>query len=130
MIDAGEYREKNKKPLKTEIAEVEARLSQRWADTRIHASAVGDDLRMKLSSPYTLIGAAGVGFGIAWYYHQREPRAEREARSDRRAERAQPDQGASMMTMLLNGLNLAGMVISLFPPNATSGSGETENDPR
>ena len=128
MIEAGEHRDENTKPLKAEIAEVEARLAQRWTDTRIHASAVGNDLRGKLSSPYTLIGAAGVGFGIAWYYQQREPRTEREPRPDPR--RTEPDQGASMMTTLLNGLNLAGMIISMFPTNATSGSGETENDPR
>ena len=128
MIEAGEHRDENAKPLKAEIAEVEARLSERWKDTRIHATALGNDLREKLSSPYTLIGAAGVGFGIAWYYHHREPRVEREARPDPR--RTEPDQGASMMATLLNGLNLAGMIISMLPANATSGSGETENDPR
>jgi hypothetical protein len=129
MIEAGEHRDENRKPLKAEIAEVEARLSRRWAETRIHAAAVGDDVRAKLTSPYTLLGAAGVGFGIAWYYQQREPRPkEREPREERR--QSESEEGPSMMTTLLNGLNLAGMVISLFPTNATSGSGETENDPR
>ena len=129
MIEAGEHRDEKRKPLKTEIAEVEARLERRWADTRLHAAAVGDSVRANLASPYTLIGAAGLGFGIAWYYQQREPKPKvREPQFEQ--PRAGPDEGASMLTTLLNGLNLAGMVISLFPTHAGSGSGDAESDPR
>ena len=129
MIEAGEHHDEKRKPLKAEIAEVEARLERRWADTRLHAAAVGDNVRAKLASPYTLIGAAGLGFGIAWYYQQREPKPKVRERHYERSSAA-PEEGASMMTTLLNGLNLAGMVISLFPTHAGSGSGDAETDPR
>lgn len=129
MIEAGEHRDENRKPLKAEIAEVEERISRRWTDVRVHAGAVGDTLRVKLSSPFTLIGAAGLGFGIAWYYQQREPKPpDSEPRREPR-DADESDRGASLMTTLLNGLNLAGMVISMLPANAASGS-DAESDPR
>jgi hypothetical protein len=130
MIEAGEHRDERQKPIKSEIAEIEARLLQRWADTRLHASVVGNSLRDKLTSPYTLIGAAGVGFGIAWYYQQRDP-PPKVKKPEPRRDSSGPDEGVSMLTTILNGLNLAGMVISMFPTDGQrSAAGSAEADPR
>jgi hypothetical protein len=130
MIDAGEHRDERQKPIKNEIAEVEARLHRRWLDTRVHASEVGNSLRDTLSSPYTLIGAAGVGFGVAWYYQQRDPVPRAKKPEPIRGSSGQ-DEGTSMLTTILNGLNLAGMVISMFPTDGQRApAGSAKADPR
>lgn len=105
----------------TEIGAVEQRLHRRWGDTRLHAAAVNHDVRQVLSSPFALIGAVGLGFGVAWFF----PRAKPEPADSGR------DKGASATSSILNALNLAGMVMSMFPASGPeSGAADPADDPR
>src|SRR5689334_22991745 len=90
----------------TEIDAVEKRLYRRRADLRAHAGIVGQEVRVKLSSPVALIGAVGLGFAVAWFFPKR--RAPEPADSPN-------DAGAATTSSILNLLNLAGMALSLFP---------------
>ena len=102
-----------------EIENVEARLLQRRADVRRHAAAVGDKLSEAMASPLTLVGAAGLGFAVAWYY----PR--------RKADAADSGEGGmSTLGTIMSGLNLAGMVLSIFPPSGAAAAQEGSTDPR
>ena len=101
-----------------EIDDVEARLYRRRADVRAHAGAVGDRLREAMSSPLTLVGAAGLGFAVAWFYPRRKTEIEDTGEQ----------QGTSVLGNIMSGLNLAGLVMSLFPPGA--GYAADDTDPR
>lgn len=108
--------------LSTEIGAVAQRLDRRWVDTRVHAAALNHNAREALSSPFALLGAVGLGFGVAWFFPKR-----------REPEPAQSpqDTGASVTTSILNALNLAGMVMSMFPAaGPESGGGDAADDPR
>ena len=107
-----------------QIEEVEARLYRHRAETVVHAAAVGDRLRSAMTSPFTLVGAASLGFAVAWWYPRR--RSEPEPHHEKRD--TGEDQGASMLSTLMSGLNLAGMAMSLFPIGA--GAAGDDADPR
>jgi len=104
----------------TAIAAVEQRLQRRWDDTRVHAAALNSDIRGVLSSPVALVAAVGVGFGVAWAF----PRAKPEPAE------STSDKGAGVTTSILNALNFAGMVMSMFPSGPESGDDDTTDDPR
>jgi len=108
--------------LGTKIGAVEQRLHRRWASTRLHAAAVDQDVRQVLSSPWALVGAVGVGFGVAWFF----PRAKPEPAD------SPHDSGATATSSIVSALNLAGMVMSMFPALGTGGAGDADSseDPR
>ena len=106
--------------LGSEIGAVEQRLHGRWASTRMHAAAVNEDVRQVLSSPWALVGAVGVGFGVAWLF----PRAKPEPAV------AVHDSGATATSSVVSALNLAGMVMSMFPALGTGGATSHRPDPR
>jgi len=103
-----------------EIETVEARLLQRRADARRHAAAVGDRLSEVMTSPLTLIGAAGIGAAVAWYYPRRKAEVEPPGEEGR----------TSALATIMSGLNLAGMMLSLFPAHGNAGPQEESADPR
>ena len=107
--------------LGTEIGALEQRLHRRWASTRLHAAAVNQDVRQVLSSPWALVGAVGLGFGVAWFF----PRAKPEPAD------APHDSGATATSSIVRALNLAGMVMSMFPASGSeSGEADPAEDPR
>jgi hypothetical protein len=107
--------------LGSEIGAVEQRLHRRWASTRLHAAAVNQDVRQVLSSPWALVGAVGLGFGVAWFF----PRAKPEPAD------VPYDSGATATSSIVSALNLAGMVMSMFPAfGSGSGAADPSEDPR
>ena len=70
-----------------------------------------------MASPFTLVGAAGLGFAVAWFYPRRRVEADETG-----------EQGTSVLASIMSGLNLAGMVLSMFP--ASTSSGDQNTDPR
>ena len=122
MSDNGH--ELSRREVVQKIGEVQARLYERRASAKTHAAMVGQRLKKTLTSPATLIGAAGVGFAIAWFYPRRKgPEPEREP-----GQVLGGKDSTSVMSALMSGLNLAGMVISMFP--ATAGASAETTDPR
>ena len=109
------------------IESVEARLYQRRIDTRRHAAVVGDRLSEAMTSPYTLVGAVGLGFAVAWFYPRRRDDAPDSADAGAAAAAASGEDGTSALATIMSGLNLAGMVLSMFPPSAPQ---EENTDPR
>ena len=107
-------------PLGKQIDDVEGRLYRRRLDARNHAAKLGIGLRGKLASPLTLVGAAGLGFGVAWFYRRRKPDDKPAVENDK--------QPTSVLATIMSTLNFAGMVVSMFPQPASFV--ESDSDPR
>ena len=111
-----------------EIESVETRLYRRRNDARRHAAVVGDRLSDAMTSPYTLVGAVGLGFAVAWLYpRRRADRTDETDTADPSPAAGSGEEGTSALATIMSGLNLAGMVLSMFPPSAPQ---EENTDPR
>jgi hypothetical protein len=78
-------------------------------------------VRRNAGSPVALLAAAGVGFGVAWLL----PTGKSESTD------APQDRGIRVMSSILDALNYAGLILSLFPPrSAGARKGDSPEDPR
>lgn len=93
--------------LNRRIREAEQRLAGRQRSTGVHAAAVGRNLREGLSSPITLLIAAGAGFALG----QLSKRKRAQARADSDPPRAR----VSIFAMLMEALPLATTVMGMLP---------------
>jgi hypothetical protein len=89
------------------IRQAEQRLADRQRSTGVHAAALGRTLRGALSSPVTLLIAAGAGFALGQF-------------SKRRGARACPDgdpprAGRSIFATLMEAITLASTVMAILP---------------
>jgi hypothetical protein len=100
------------------IREAEQRLAGRQRSTGVHAAAVGRNLREGLSSPITLLIAAGTGFALGQF--SKRKRAEARADSD------PPRARLSIFAMLMEALTLAPTVMAMLPALRREPSRESE----
>ena len=94
--------------LDRQISDVEERLALRRQSSKVHASALGQRLRDKLSSPVTLLIAAGVGFAAGHFNPFRKSGAS--ARVD--------ESGAGrhrLLATIMEALSLAGTLMAMLP---------------
>lgn len=103
--------------LNQRISDAERRLGLRRRSSKRHASALGQRLRDKLSSPVTLLIAAGVGFAAGHFSPIRKTGAS-----------AGVDEsggvGHRLLATIMEALSLAGVVMAMLPAIDAAGKPE------
>ena len=109
------------KSLDAEIGEIERQMRGHRASSTLHAAAVERSLREKASSPVALLVAAGAGFaaghfGVFRKNRHHEVAGERDTHDDESGRHERRGfNGASLMNQIMQGLSLAGTIMSLLP---------------
>jgi hypothetical protein len=94
-------------PLNQRIREAEQQLAGRQRSLGICTAALGRNLRETLSSPLTLVVAAGAGFAIGKFSKRK--------RAEPRAERDPPSARPSIFVTLIDAITLAGTLVAMLP---------------
>jgi hypothetical protein len=99
------------------IRETEQRLADRQRSAGVHAAALDRTLREGLSSPITLLIAAGAGFALGQFSRRRRARACPDGEP--------PRAGRSILAALMEALTLASTVMAMLPARRREPAGET-----
>ena len=94
-------------PLGTRIREAEQRLADRQRSTRVRAAALGRALHDGLSSPITLLVAAGAGFTLGQFSKRK--------RAQTRADADPPPARPPRFAALMDALSLVTTVMAMLP---------------
>ncbi|MEO8135961.1 MAG: hypothetical protein ABI831_18540 [Betaproteobacteria bacterium] len=100
--------------LDVEIGDIELRLRSRRAASTLHAADIERKLRDKLSSPIALLVAAGAGFAAGRFgvFRKRHSPA---AVDGQVVESGPGIDGAKLLNRIMDGLTLAGTIMSMLP---------------